>query len=85
MRAGDRGHWSTGFGRGLDSRLTGFPLMRTESLKVSLRNHQQFLQHLSGAHPTYTGQDFHNIGVFSTPECLGSFGFSQVIVWAFIP
>jgi len=85
LRAGDRGHWSTGFGRGQDSRLIGFPQMKIESSKVSLRNHQQFLQHLSGAHPTYTGQGFHNIRVFLSPICLDSFGFSQAMLWAFIP
>ena len=85
LKAGDRDHSSNGFGRGRDSLLTGFPQMRTESSKVSLRNHQRFLQHLSGAHPIYTRQGFHNIRVFSIPECLDSFGFLQAMFWAFIP
>ena len=85
LKAGDRGHSSNGFGKGRDSLLIDFPQMRTESSKVRLRNHQRFHQHLSGAHPAYTGQGFHNTRVFSIPEYLGSFDFSQVMLWAFIP
>lgn len=74
LKAGDRGHSSTGFGTGQDSLLIGFPQMRTESSEASLRSHQQSLQHYSVAHPTYTGQGFHNIRVSSSPQCLGFFG-----------